>query len=104
VPHRSLNDVPDFDSIFVLLLGVWGALMNYTKRKSKNYVFTKRIGLFILDILTSGGIAIVTYLVVLGYTDNDVLSVGVSGVFAHLGTRAFYIFEQVVVQKLGVKL
>lgn len=104
MPHRNLNDVPDFDGIFVVVLGVWGATMNYLKRKDKNYTFIRKLGLFALDILTSGGIAIITYLVVLGYTDNAVLSVGVSGVFAHLGTRGFYIFEQIVVQKLGVKL
>jgi len=104
MPAKHLNDVQNFDGIFVILLGVWGAIMNYVKRKDKSYSFFKKAGFFTLDILTSGGIAIVTFLVVLGYTDNEIISVGVSGVFAHMGTRAFYIFEQVITQKLGVKL
>jgi len=104
MPHKHLNNMPEINSIFVLLLGVWGAIMNYVKRKSKNYNIIKKIGFFILDILTSGGIAIITYLVIYGYTGNEYISVGVSGVFAHMGTRAFYIFEQVITQKLGVKL
>ena len=104
MPHKHLNNMPEINSIFVLLLGIWGAIMNYVKRKSKNYNIIKKIGFFILDILTSGGIAIITYLVIYGYTGNEYISVGVSGVFAHMGTRAFYIFEQVITQKLGVKL
>jgi len=104
MPHKHLDNMPEFNSIFVLLLGIWGAIMNYVKRKNKDYNIIKKIGFFILDILTSGGIAIITYLVIYGYTGNDYISVGVSGVFAHMGTRAFYIFEQVITQKLGVKL
>lgn len=104
MPHKHLDNMPDFNGIFVLLLGIWGAIMNYVKRKNKNYNIFKKIGFFVLDVLTSGGIAIITYLVVFGYTGNEYLSVGVSGVFAHLGTRAFYIFEQIISQKLGIKL
>ena len=104
MPHKHLDNMPEFNSIFVLLLGIWGAIMNYVKRKSKEYSIIKKIGFFILDVLTSGGIAIITYLVIYGYTGNEYISVGVSGVFAHMGTRAFYIFEQVISQKLGVKL
>jgi len=104
VPYKSLNDVPEFNSLFVVLLGVWGAIMNYLKRKNDKYTLVKKVGFFVLDVLTSGGISIVTYLVVYGYTGNEFLSVGISGVFAHLGTRAFYIFEQIIVQKAGIRL
>ena len=104
MPHKHLDNMPEINSIFVLLLGIWGAIMNYVKRKSKNYNIIKKIGFFILDVLTSGGIAIITYLVIYGYTGNEYISVGISGVFAHMGTRAFYIFEQVITQKLGIKL
>jgi len=104
VPYKSLNDVPEFNSLFVVLLGVWGAIMNYLKRKNDKYTLVKKVGFFVLDVLTSGGISIVTYLVVYGYTGNEFLSVGISGVFAHLGTRAFYIFEQIIVQKVGIRL
>ena len=104
MPYKTLHEVPEFNSIFVLLLGVWGAILNYMKRKHDKYTFIKKIGFFVLDALTSGGIAIVTYLVVYGYTNNEFLSVGISGVFAHMGTRAFYIFEQIVVQKAGIKV
>jgi len=104
MPYKHLNDTPEFNTLFVLFLGIWGAIMNYIKRKNDNYNIFKKMGLFILDVITSGGIAIITYLVVYGYTGNEYLSVGISGVFAHLGTRAFYIFEQVISQKLNIKL
>jgi len=104
MPHKDLNNIPHFDGVVVMLLGLWGAIMNFVKRKSKQYSTTKKVSLFIIDMLTSGGIAILTYLIIMGYTDNAYLAVGIAGVLAHQGTRAFYILEQIVEQKLGVKL
>lgn len=104
MPHKNLNEIPDIDGIAVMLIGLWGAIMNYFKRKHRGYKLVNKLGFFVLDILTSGGIAVITYLVLEGYFENAYISVGVAGVFAHQGTRAFYILEQVISQKLGVKL
>jgi len=104
VPHKDLNNIPHFDGIIVMLLGLWGAIMNFLKRKQSEYSLLRKVSLFVVDVLTSGGIAIVTYLVVFGYTENAYLSVGISGVLAHQGTRAFYILEQIIEKKAGVKL
>ena len=104
MPHKDLNNISDFDGMFVILLGAWGAIMNFLKRKKDGYTFISKIGFFIVDVLTSGGIAVVTYLTLMGYTEDPYIAVGVAGILAHQGTRAFYILEQIVVQKFGVKL
>jgi len=37
MPYKHLNDTPEFNTLFVLFLGIWGAIMNYIKRKNDNY-------------------------------------------------------------------
>ncbi len=104
MPHKDLNNIPHIDLIALFLIGFWGAIMNFTKRALKGDTLYKKIAFFFLDVFTSGGIAIFSYLIIVGYLNNIYLAVGVSGVLAHQGTRAFYILEQIVTQKLGVKL
>jgi len=104
MPHRDLNNIPHLDVIALFFIGLWGAIMNFTKRVLKEYSLIKKISLFLLDVFTSGGIAIFSYLIIVGYLNNIYLAIGISGVLAHQGTRSFYILEQIVSQKLGVKL
>ena len=104
MPHKDLNNIPDFDSFLILLLGIWGAILNFLKRKKENYTFLSKVGFFIVDVLTSGGIAVITYLIIMGYTNDPYIAVGIAGVLAHQGTRAFYVLEQIISQKFGVKL
>jgi len=104
MPHRNLNDLDDFTNIVVLFAGIWGAFINYFSRKVDKYTLLKRVLLFSFDMISSSGIAIMIYLLVMGYYDNELIAVGLSGFFAHLGTRSFYIIEQIVTQKMGVKL
>ena len=104
MPHKDLNNIPHLDLIALFLIGIWGAIMNYTRRVTKEYSLIKKVLLFFLDAFTSGGIAVFSYLIIVGYLDNIYLAVGISGVLAHQGTRSFYILEQVITQKLGVKL
>jgi len=104
MPHKNLNDLDFFTNFVVLLAGIWGAFMNYFSRKLEKYTLIKRILLFLFDMISSAGIAIMVYLLVMGYYDNELLAVGLAGFFAHLGTRTFYILEQIITQKLGVKL
>jgi len=104
MPHKDLNNIPHLDLIALFFVGLWGAIMNYTRRVTKEYSLIKKVLLFFLDAFTSGGIAIFSYLIIVGYLNNIYLAVGISGVLAHQGTRSFYIIEQVITQKLGVKL
>ena len=104
MPHKDLNNIPHLDLIALFFIGLWGAIMNYTRRVTKEYSLIKKVLLFFLDAFTSGGIAIFSYLIIVGYLNNIYLAVGISGVLAHQGTRSFYIIEQVITQKLGVKL
>ncbi len=101
---KHLEDLDDIAYWAVTFLGLWGATMNFAKRKIKGYSLLKKIFLFIFDNITSGGISIITYLLVYGYWHDEILAVGFSGVFAYQGTRAFYVLEQIISQKLGVKL
>jgi len=82
--------------------------MNYFKRKTHEYSKLKKLSLFAFDTISSAGIAIITFLIIQGWTHNEILAVGLSGFFAHQGTRAFYTMEQIITkvveQKLNVKL
>ena len=104
MPHKDIKDLNDITNIIVLIAGIWGAMMNYFKRDKSRYNIFRRLGLFMFDMISSAGIAIMVYVLVMGYYDNELIAVGMAGFFAHLGTRSFYILEQIVSQKLGVKL
>jgi len=108
MPDKHLRDIDDVVSIAVVGAGVWGAFMNYFKRKTKGYTRLKKISLFTFDTLSSSGIAVIVYLIVRGYGANELLAVGLSGFFSHQGTRAFYTLEQIITkvveQKLNVKI
>jgi len=108
VPYKNLKDIDHITDYAILLVGVWGAFMNYFKRKTHEYSKLKKLSLFAFDTISSAGIAIITFLIIQGWTHNEILAVGLSGFFAHQGTRAFYTMEQIITkvveQKLNVKL
>jgi len=108
VPDKHLKDIDDVVSLAVVGAGLWGAFMNYFKRKTKGYTRLKKLTLFTFDTFSSSGIAIIVYLIVRGYGANELLAVGLSGFFSHQGTRSFYTLEQIITkileQKLNVKL
>ncbi len=104
MPGKHLKDIDDITGYWVVALGMWGAIINFVSRKKEKVSRTKKVLLFFFDVISSGGIAIVAYLLIDGFYQNELLAVGAAGVMAHMGTRAFYILEQVISQKLGVKL
>jgi hypothetical protein len=101
--YEHLKDIPIFSTIIVILFGLWGAILNFAKREEevKNYSFQKKIMLFFIDLLTSGGFALLTYYGLVGYGFNEPISVAIAGAVAHQGTRLIYIAELIVASKFG---
>lgn len=108
MPDKHIRDIDDVVSYAVIISGLWGAFMNYFKRQTSGYTKLKKLSLFTFDLVSSAGIAIMTYLIIRGYGANELLSVGLSGWFGHQGTRAFYTIETIITkileQKLNVKI
>jgi len=108
LPKEHLQDIDHVADLSILIVGVWGAIMNFFKRDIKDYSWKRKIFLFLFDIISSAGIAIIVFLIIQGYYHNELLAVGLAGFFAHQGTRAFYYMEhivsQVIKQKLHIKL
>ena len=105
MPYRNFNDIPFITQIAVLLTGIWGALMNFVKRTeiNKNMSLRKKVMYFFIDLISSGGIAIIIFLGAIGYGFNELLAVFFSGIFAHQGTRAIYLIELFIAEKLNSK-
>jgi uncharacterized membrane protein len=103
--YEYLKDIPIISTIVVLLLGLWGAILNYIKREKemRNYSITKKISLFIVDLLTSSGFALLTFYGLVGYGINEPISVAIAGVVAHQGTRFTYLLELFIATKYGTK-
>jgi hypothetical protein len=101
--YEHLKDIPIFSTIIVILFGLWGAILNFAKREEevKNYSITKKVSLFIVDLLTSSGFALLTYYGLVGYGFNEPISVAIAGAVAHQGTRLIYIAELIVASKFG---
>lgn len=103
MPHNSVNQVPIISHTLVFLLGIAGAIINFAKRDAKGDTFLKKLGLFIVDTITSGTLAIVGFYGALGSGFNELISISVAGIIAHQGTRAFYLLELIVTEKFGAK-
>jgi hypothetical protein len=99
--YNELKDIPPLTQIVVIILGVWGAIMNFTQRKLICNSIARRMGVFVIDIVASAGITMISFLSLTGYGFNEVLAVGVSGLFGHMGTRFISLAILVVLEKLG---
>jgi len=98
---KNFDDIPSMSSAIVLLFGIWAALMNYTNRDTSKKTVWQKILSFLKDLLTSSGIAMLVFLTLTGYGLNEVISAGISGFLAHGGTRAFYLAELIITEKVG---
>jgi len=103
--YKSFNDIPLITQIIVFFTGLWGAILNFIKREElhKDMPAYKKIEFFLIDLISSGGIATITFLGCVGYGLNELIAVAISGMMAHQGTRAMYIFELVLAEKLNSK-
>jgi uncharacterized membrane protein len=103
--YEYLKDIPVISTIIVLLIGLWGAILNYIKREKemRNYSITKKISLFIVDLLTSSGFALLTFYGLVGYGVNETISIAIAGVASYHGTKFIYLIKVFIAYKLGEK-
>ena len=103
MPYNNHGDIPTLTIAIVFALGLIGAMFNFFKRKWRGLTTVQKIGLFLLDTATSSTLAVVSFYTVIGLGYNELLAIGVAGAFSHQGTRAIYILELIVTEKLGAK-
>ena len=101
--YTHLKDIPVFSTIIVCLFGLWGAILNFARRQQdlKKRTMRQKISYFFIDLLTSSGFAILTFYACVGYGFDEPISVAISGIIAHQGTRAIYIGELLIASKFG---
>ena len=104
--YEVIKDIPIISYLIVLGLGIWGAILNYVKREEDDIDRTtmQKIGIFLLDLISSMGLSVVTFLGAVGVGANELIAVAIAGFVAHQGTRAIYLIELVIAEKLGSKL
>jgi len=100
----KFSDVPTVTYIVVFVLGMIGAVINFFRRELAGCSFVKKVFLFLFDALVSGLFAIIGFYATMGMGLNELLAIAASGIFAHQGTRAVYIIELVITEKLGAKM
>jgi len=106
MPHKNnLHDLSSLSVIIVLFFGLWGAYLNYIRRvlTNKNLTKTQKILYFFTDFASSTGFAVLTYIALQGWGINELLSVAAAGFVAHQGTRAVYLGEIMLAEKLGLE-
>ncbi len=102
MPYNSLNDVPYKTTFLVFLFGIFGAVINYSRRKDKS--ITERVLMFFSDMISSVMLSIVSFTTISGLGGSEMLAVGVAGYVAYLGTRAIYIVELLISKKFDIKI
>ena len=103
MPVNNFSDINATASIIAFMAGVWGAVLNFIKRDTKNHTGLKIISFFIMDITVNVGITMLVYIGAVGYGLNDLLSVAIAGALGHQGTRGMHIMELIIIEKLGAK-
>ncbi len=102
MPFSNLDDVPSKTGLLVFIFGIVGAIINYKRRQEAT--LTKRVLMFISDMISSVMLSIASFSAVVGFGGNELLAVGLAGFVAHQGTRAVYLIELGVSRryKLGI--
>lgn len=104
MPNNNLNDLNIIALITTIGFGIWSAMMNYIGREKNG---KEKIGLkqkvlhFIIDVISSTGIAMLTFLLMQGVGFNELISVGISGLMAYEGTRGITFLQIIFAEKIG---
>ena len=88
MPTSNFSDMNSTASAIAFTAGMWGAILNFLKRDVSKIGIVRKIGLFFMDTTVSMGITMLVYI----------------GALGHQGTRAFYIMELILAEKLGAKI
>lgn len=95
------NEIPILTYLIVFIVGFVGAVLNFFRRELKGTSAAKKIVFFFVDILSSGLLAVLGFYAATGMGLNELLSIAISGIFAHQGTRAIYLIELIICERLG---
>jgi hypothetical protein len=103
--YEHLKDIPAVSTIVVLVLGIWGAILNYNIRNKlkPNCPLYRKLIVFFTDLLASSGFALLTFYGLLGYGVNETLSVAIAGIASYQGTNLVYFVDLYIATKLGEK-
>ncbi len=101
--QKHIGDVNTLATIIALTAGVWGAILNYSQRDTKEHSILKKISMLFMDMIINVGITMLVYLGLVGYGVDELIAVAVSGFVGHQGTRSFYLIELLIAEKLGAK-
>jgi hypothetical protein len=103
--YEHLKDIPTISTIVVLVLGIWGAILNYNMRNKlkPNSPLYKKLIVFFIDLLASSGFALLTFYGLLGYGVNETLSIAIAGVASYQGTNLVYFVDLYIATRLGDK-
>lgn len=99
----KITDIPVVTYIIVLVIGLIGAVISFFRRDLSRLSWGKRVVFFLLDVLSSGFLAVLAFSAAYGLGVNELVAVAISGIFAHQGTRALYLVELLIAEKLGAK-
>ena len=101
--QKHMGDINTLATIIALTAGVWGAILNYSQRDTKEHSVLKKISMLFMDMIINVGITMLVYLGLVGYGVGELIAVAVSGFVGHQGTRSFYLIELLIAEKLGAK-
>ena len=103
--YNHIKDVPTTLYVIVFGFGIWGAILNYFRREDDGIQRTiyQKIGNFFLDMISSMGLSVLSFLSLIGLGFNEIVAVAFSGWIAHQGTRAVYLIELLIAEKVGSK-
>jgi hypothetical protein len=87
--------------IIVFSIGIVGAILNFSRREWADQTLWRKSVFFFVDVLSSGLLAVLSFYATIGMGLNEMLAIAISGIFAHQGTRAIYLIELLIAEKLG---
>lgn len=103
MPQNDFNNLNLIAVVVAFGFGMWASILNFSKRNLR-YLNVKRMALlFVFDMLVSIGFTMLTYLGLVGAGVNELLSVAIAGFTAHQGTRAVWLIEMLISEKLGAR-
>lgn len=86
-----------------LFLSFVGSIVNFLRRDFKGKSIPYKLAIFAVDAISSMSIGVMTFLIAQGYGLNEILSCGLASFFGHQGTRAVYLIEIIIAEKVGSK-
>lgn len=101
VPYNELKDIPLFTQVAVIITGIWGAFLNFSKREKGDVSLKLKVWWFLQDAVTSAGVSMLTFFMLIGYGVNEILAVGVSGFTGHMGARFIFIMQLALLERIG---